>query len=491
METPETRSHSLPFWRITAPGKGGAIVAVGWTGQWLATFNATAGVSETEKYPGRIVPPIASPTVDSRGPLVVSAGQQIFHSKLKPGESVRTPSLVVMTHAEPEPASVEPPGARAHNLWRALMMDHFTPRTAASDGDKPGPLAWMPVAPSAGQLTDWANESNQLLALKHLGEHNESFTQYTNTWWMVRLTSAFLSVSGDGTTWALKLCAVQDAGLVPGGFEHNGNWAETPSATYDKPRFPRGLKPVADAAHVRRTIIAGPWVAFFQERQQQSCGQDVGLKLLIWHEPERVLANTTLANTRPEWMLRSDTQPGTYLLDLSSDAVLQWLIGWVGAEVAEIGYDLYRQDFNMGETAPPAAVLLLLLVAVLMLLLVLLLVLLPGLLRTKDLAAALSVPCPPPDPKRAHRLYHFHRPARLLAGQGQLQRGERERRELLLRRPPRNHRSQVRFALNTRWDPLIVLLATSDRPRLGALLLSARAAGISSTSTCTWTPSLK
>ena len=87
---------------------------------------------------------------------------------------------------------------------------------------------------------------------------------------------------------------MQDAGLVPGGFERNGNWAETPSATYDKTRFPRGLKPVADAAHVRRTIIAGPWVAFVQERQQQSCGQDVGLKLLIWHEPERVLANTTL-----------------------------------------------------------------------------------------------------------------------------------------------------------------------------------------------------
>ena len=207
-------------------------------------------------------------------------------------------------------------------------------------------------------------------------------------------------------------------------------------------------------------------------------------------------------------MLRSDTQPGTYLLDLSSDAVLQWLIGWVGAEVAEIGYDLYRQDFNMGETAPPAAVLLLLFVVVLatmplvvvvpllMILLVLLcsclwLMLLPGLLRTKDIAAALSVPCSPPDPKRAHRLYHFRRPARLLAGQGQLQRGERERSELLLRRPPRNHRSQVRFALKTRWDPLIVLLATSDRPRLGALLLSARAAGISSTSTCTWTPSRK
>ena len=38
--------------------------------------------------------------------------------------------------------------------------------------------------------------------------------------------------------------------MVPGGFERNGNWAETPSATYDKTRFPRGLKPVADAAHV-------------------------------------------------------------------------------------------------------------------------------------------------------------------------------------------------------------------------------------------------
>ena len=170
-------------------------------------------------------------------------------------------------------------------------------------------------------------------------------------------------------------------------------------------------------------------------------------------------------------MLRSDTQPGTYLLDLSSDAVLQWLIGWVGAEVAEIGYDLYRQDFNMGETAPPAAVLLLLLVAVLVpMLLVVVPLLLLGLLRTKDIAAALSVPCSPPDPKRAHRLYHC-RPARLLAGQGQLQRSERERRELLLRRPPRNHRSQVRFALKTRWDPLIVLLVASDRPRLGAVLV--------------------
>ena len=64
------------------------------------------------------------------------------------------------------------------------MMDHFTPRTAAGDGDKPGPLAWMPVAPSAGQLTDWANESNQLLALKHLGEHNEEVLAelgYTDT----------------------------------------------------------------------------------------------------------------------------------------------------------------------------------------------------------------------------------------------------------------------------------------------------------------------
>ena len=95
-------------------------------------------------------------------------------------------------------------------------------------------------------------------------------------------------------------------------------------------------------------------------------------------------------------MLRSDTQPGTYLLDLSSDAVLQWLIGWVGAEVAEIGYDLYRQDFNMGETAPPAAVLLLLLVAVLVpMLLVVVPLLMLRLLRTKDIAAALSpVPCP-------------------------------------------------------------------------------------------------
>ena len=96
-------------------------------------------------------------------------------------------------------------------------------------------------------------------------------------------------------------------------------------------------------------------------------------------------------------MLRSDTQPGTYLLDLSSDSVLQWLIGWVGAEVAEIGYDLYRQDFNMGEAAPPAGAPAPAAATELAVLVRMVVVLLLGLLRTKDIAAALSVPCPPPD----------------------------------------------------------------------------------------------
>ena len=278
VDTPEARSHSLPFWRVTVPGKGGAIVALGWSGQWLTTWSATSGASFSETYPGRIVPPVSATAV-ARGPLVLNAGQQYFASYLKPGESVRTPSLVVMTHAEPvASASPGPVGARAHNLWRRLMIDHFTPRTA--DGE----LAWMPVAPSAGQLTDWANETNQLLALQHLGEHNHSFTQYTNTWWM-------------------------DAGLIPGGFEHNGNWQASPNITYDQKRFPNGLKPVADAVHA------------------------VGLKLLIWHEPERVLTKTTLAQLFPTWMLSSAADPNTLLLDLSNAEVLKWLIGWIQAEV--------------------------------------------------------------------------------------------------------------------------------------------------------------
>jgi alpha-galactosidase len=77
------------------PG-GGMIVAIGWPGQWSAKFARDAGKS-----------------------LRVTAGQELTHFKLLPGEEVRSPLIVVQFY--------EGSPVRAQNLWRRWMLAYNTP----------------------------------------------------------------------------------------------------------------------------------------------------------------------------------------------------------------------------------------------------------------------------------------------------------------------------------------------------------------------------
>ena len=69
-------NSDLPFFNIEQGAGRGTIVALGWPGQWAATF-----------------------TRDSDRNLRVAAGQELTHFRLHPGEEVRTP-LVVMEFYE-------------------------------------------------------------------------------------------------------------------------------------------------------------------------------------------------------------------------------------------------------------------------------------------------------------------------------------------------------------------------------------------------------
>jgi len=101
---------------------------------------------------------------------------------------------------------------------------------------------------------------------------------------------------------------------------HGGGWPRVGTWEVDTNRFPHGLRPVSDHAH------------------------RLGLKTLLWFEPERVTAGTWLAQNHPEWVL-GGAQGG--LLNLGSDDARAWLTEHVDGLLSAQGIDLYRQDFNM------------------------------------------------------------------------------------------------------------------------------------------------
>jgi alpha-galactosidase len=88
-----------PYFNLQKPG-GGVIVAVGWPGQWEATF-----------------------TRDRDRGVQIMAGQQLTHLYLKPGEEIRTPLIALLFW---QGADV----VRAQNLWRSWYLAHTLPRIA-------------------------------------------------------------------------------------------------------------------------------------------------------------------------------------------------------------------------------------------------------------------------------------------------------------------------------------------------------------------------
>jgi alpha-galactosidase len=114
-----------PYFNLEWPG-GGAILAVGWPGQWGATFARDTGAG-----------------------LRVRAGQERTHFKLRPGEEVRSPLIALQFYRGD--------WIRAQNVWRRWMLAHNLPRL---DGKLPPFL--LPAA-SSNQMNEMqnANEANQ------------------------------------------------------------------------------------------------------------------------------------------------------------------------------------------------------------------------------------------------------------------------------------------------------------------------------------------
>lgn len=92
------RSCSLqyPYFNVGWDG-GGALLAIGWPGQWAAKFDR-----------------------NSDNGLKVMAGQETTHLVLHPGEQIRTPLIVMQFYKGDR--------ARSQNIWRRWMLVHNMPK---------------------------------------------------------------------------------------------------------------------------------------------------------------------------------------------------------------------------------------------------------------------------------------------------------------------------------------------------------------------------
>jgi alpha-galactosidase len=216
---------NLCYFDLAWAGEG-VIVGLGWPGQWAADFAR-----------------------DKQRSVRVTAGQELTHFRLMPGETVRSP-LVALLFWEGEWTS-------GQNVWRRWMTAHNLPRPG---GKLPPPQ----LAGSSGRQTiemQDANEENQ----------KEYLARVLNTglkidyWWM-------------------------DAGWYPfpKGWWNTGTWDPDPR------RFPRGFAPISEAAHARgvkiivwfepERVTKGSWL--WENHPEWLIGPDNKDKLLFLGNPE-------------------------------------------------------------------------------------------------------------------------------------------------------------------------------------------------------------
>jgi alpha-galactosidase len=242
----------MPFFNLAWQG-GGVTTAIGWSGQWEARFQRSAP-----------------------GALVARAGQQLVHCTLHPGESIRTPRILLVFWAGSDPM-------RGNNLLRQVLMAHYLPR-------RNGELVLSPICASVNWTApDGSYEEPHVSVMQPLAR---------------RGVEVFWS-DMDPQQW------------YPKGFpEGTGTWEP------DLAKYPRGLKPIGDAARA------------------------AGLDYLLWFEPERVHPGTRIDRDHPEWVMPPQGE-WSKLFRLHDQQARRWLTDYIDAQISAGQVRWVRWDFNL------------------------------------------------------------------------------------------------------------------------------------------------
>jgi len=219
--------HVFPYFNLEQQQDEGVIAVVGWPGQWFAEFTRDKGRS-----------------------LHIVAGQEKVHLRLKPGEEIRTP-LVVLQFWRGD-------WIRAQNVWRRWVVAHNIPRPG---GQPPRPLLTPCSSHQFGEMIQ-ADEASQKLFIDRYLEEKLA----PDYWWM-------------------------DAGWY---FHYGGGWPRTGTWEVDTGRFPHGLRAITDHAHAKgvKSIVwfeperVTPGTFLYTNNPAWLLGRDRGQKLLNLGHPD-------------------------------------------------------------------------------------------------------------------------------------------------------------------------------------------------------------
>lgn len=182
-------NDDFPFLRVEC-GQGEAIVAVGWSGQWQTILN----VSEDGES------------------LRLRAGMEHARFFLRPGESVRLPSVLFFLH--------EGERLESSSRFRRLIGTHYVPKLHGKDA-----TARLYCNTCFTRKGNWLNECN---------EQNQ-----------ISLIQALQPLHAEAV--------ITDAGWFVGGWPNGaGNWHPDPE------KYPGGMAPVAQAAE-DAGMVYGLW----------------------------------------------------------------------------------------------------------------------------------------------------------------------------------------------------------------------------------------
>ena len=273
-EAPRASGGSFPFFNLQT-GDHGLLGAIGWTGSWSAHFNRNA----------------------SGKAIDLDAGMARTHLLLHPGETIRTPRILLMNWKGDI--------AEAQNTWRRLMIARYSPKDAA------GQPVSMPIC-----WDTWGTEraSAKLAVIRGLRDQRIPADLY----WI-----------DAGWYEPISLPPGINFKLDSGWDDHRGDWIVS------KALYPGGMRPIGEALKA------------------------ANIGFLLWIEAETANADSRRFKGNPGFYLRlphhAVTEDHPAFLNLGNPEAFKSITDQVSGIITDDELTWYRQDFNFMPAAYWAA----------------------------------------------------------------------------------------------------------------------------------------
>jgi alpha-galactosidase len=287
LENGAHKGSYIPFFNLQYAG-GGVVGAVGWTGQWVLSAERTSHAVE------------------------LKSGQELTHLMLHAGESIRTPSILLIQWNGTDRLV-------GQNTLRRILLSYYAARVDGKLAMPPVAHTWAyalifdGIAKKTGQnpLDILPTVTDQDLGGKGgrgFPGPNDALNAVTekNQLEVIRNMPAM----GIEAYWL-------DAGWM------EGLWPDGRGSWVTNKNFPDGLGPLGEAAHQK------------------------GLKFLLWFEPEGVGPGSVIAREHPEWVLHHPGEGRLGGIFRFGDPVAdKWMTDLMAKRIQDWHVDIFRMDHN-------------------------------------------------------------------------------------------------------------------------------------------------